>query len=290
MKMIEIRFHGRGGQGAVVAAELLARAAFLDGREPQSFPFFGVERRGAPVTAYARIDDRPIGLRTSILAPDVVVVLDPGLLSTTPVTDGLRPGGLLLVNSHHSPVRLAAPLGVRRASVDANAIAAAHGLGSRTMPIVNTAVLGALARAGGVVSLEALARAIDAFVPAHPAENRAAAADGFASVRLADPVAPELEPSRGPPRPVPAPIPEAPLALRPSRSIATAAWRTLTPVVDLARCTGCTFCWKYCPDDAITLDERGRPTIALDSCKGCGICAEVCPPRAIAMTAAPEAA
>ena len=89
--MIEIRFHGRGGQGAVLASELLAQAAFLDGKMPQSFPFFGVERRGAPVTAYARIDSKPIGLRTSIRSPDVVVVLDPGLLASTPVAAGRRP-------------------------------------------------------------------------------------------------------------------------------------------------------------------------------------------------------
>ncbi len=288
--MREIRFHGRGGQGAVVASELLAQAAFLDGKEPQSFPFFGVERRGAPVTAYARIDDRPIGLRTSIVAPDVVVVLDPGLLGTTPVTDGLKPGGLLLVNSARPPERLAVPPGVYRATVDATAIAVEHGLGSRTMPIVNTTVLGALARASGVVSLEALQRAIDRYVPSRPRENRAAAADGFASVRLLDavvpperlavPVAPGASPT----------IPEGPVATVPSRSIRTAAWRTLTPEIELARCTRCNFCWKYCPDDAIELDAQGFPRIVLDSCKGCGICAAVCPPRTIAMVGLEEAA
>jgi len=289
-RMIEIRFHGRGGQGAVVASELLAQAAFLDGREPQSFPFFGVERRGAPVTAFTRIDNRPIGVRTSIVAPDIVVVLDPGLLTTTPVADGLKDGGLLLVNSPRPPERVPAPPTARRASVDASAFALAHGLGSRTMPIVNTTVLGALARASGVVSLEALGRAIDRYVPRQPAENRAAAADGFASVRLADagtlgpPVAARA------PAPPPVAIPEGPIASVPSRTIRTAAWRTLTPEIDLARCTKCNFCWKFCPDDAIELDVRGFPVVALDSCKGCGICAEVCPPKTIAMVAVEEAA
>jgi 2-oxoacid:acceptor oxidoreductase gamma subunit (pyruvate/2-ketoisovalerate family)/2-oxoacid:acceptor oxidoreductase delta subunit (pyruvate/2-ketoisovalerate family) len=288
--MIEIRFHGRGGQGAVVASELLARAAFLDGREPQSFPFFGVERRGAPVTAYTRIDDRPIGVRTSIVAPDIVVVLDPGLLSTTPVADGLKDGGLLLVNSPHPPELLAAPASVRRASVDASAIAVAHGLGSRTMPIVNTTVLGALARASGVVSLEALGQAIDRYVPSRPVQNRAAAAEGFALVRSADAVA------GGPTIPVghvaspPTVLPEGPIASIPSRTIRTAAWRTLTPEIDLARCTKCNFCWKFCPDDAIEFDARGFPVIVLDACKGCGICADVCPPKTIAMVAVEVAA
>jgi pyruvate ferredoxin oxidoreductase gamma subunit len=287
--MLEIRFHGRGGQGAVVASELLAQAAFLDGREPQSFPFFGVERRGAPVTAYARIDDRPIGVRTSIVAPDIVVVLDPGLLATTPVADGLKDGGLLLVNTPRSPERIPAPVSARRASVDASAIALAHGLGSRTMPIVNTTVLGALARASGAVSLGALAQAIDRYVPSRPAENRAAAADGFASVRCVD-AGPS--PVHGPAPRAPTPplvLPEGPIASVPSSSIRTATWRTLTPEIDLARCTKCNFCWKFCPDDAIELDARGFPVVVLDSCKGCGICAEVCPPKTIAMVALEEA-
>jgi pyruvate ferredoxin oxidoreductase gamma subunit len=283
--MIEIRFHGRGGQGAVVASELLAQAAFLDGHEPQSFPFFGVERRGAPVTAFARVDTRPIGVRTSIVRPDIVVVLDSGLLTSTPVADGLKDGGLLLVNSPKPPERLAAPLSVRRASVDASAIALAHGLGSRTMPIVNTTVLGALARASGVVSLEALGRAIDRYVPSHAAENRAAAADGFASVRLADPSAGPAPATASLAVAPPLAIPEGPLATVPSSRIRTAAWRTLTPVIDLARCTRCNFCWKYCPDDAIELDARGYPVVVLDACKGCGICAEVCPPKTVAMVA-----
>ncbi len=287
--MIEIRFHGRGGQGAVVASELLAQAAFLDGREPQCFPFFGVERRGAPVTAYARINDRPIGVRTSIVNPDIVVVLDPGLLATTPVCDGLKDGGLLLVNSPRPVERLAAPASVRRAAVDATAIAVAHGLGSRTMPIVNTTVLGALARASGAVSLEALGRAIDRFVPSHPEANRAAASDGFASVRLVDAGVPSSTApiARAPSAPLV--LPEGPIATVPSSTIRTAAWRTLTPAIDLTRCTRCNFCWKYCPDDAIELDAHGYPVIALDSCKGCGICAEVCPPKTIAMVAAEEA-
>ncbi|EQD47687.1 pyruvate ferredoxin oxidoreductase, gamma subunit, partial [mine drainage metagenome] len=202
--MIEIRFHGRGGQGAVVASELLAQAAFLDGKEPQSFPFFGVERRGAPVTAYTRIDDRPIRLRTAIETPGVVVVLDPGLLRSTPVTEGMAAGGLLLVNTAADPASLPAPPTVRRAAVDATRIARAHGIGSATSPIVNTAVLGALAAATGIVGREALERAVDRFVPASRAANRAAVDDGFAAVRFAPPDAP-----------APAPMVPVPIALPP---------------------------------------------------------------------------
>ncbi len=282
--MIEIRFHGRGGQGAVVASELLAQAAFLDGKIPQSFPFFGVERRGAPVTAFTRIDDRPIGVRTSITSPDVVVVLDPGLLKGTPVTDGLKPRGLLLVNSPRPVETLVAPDGVRRAAIDATKIALAHGLGTPMMPIVNTAILGALARVTGVVSLVALSRAVEQFVPARPEENRLAARDGYTNVRTID---------RGPlSAPVSVPLlvggssfPEGPIATVSSEVLHTAAWRTFTPVIHLDRCTKCNFCWKFCPDDAIDFDAAGFPRIKLDYCKGCGICAAECPPKTIEMLA-----
>jgi pyruvate ferredoxin oxidoreductase gamma subunit len=282
--MIEIRFHGRGGQGAVVASELLAQAAFLDGKMPQSFPFFGVERRGAPVTAFARIDDRPIGVRTSITAPDVVVVLDAGLLERTPVTDGLKPHGLLLINTPQPVDSLVAPPGVRRAAVDATRIALAHGLGTPMMPIVNTAILGALARASGVVSLEALHRAVTQFVPAHPEENWLAARDGFTDVRTADAgvdLPPVLLPTPG----RATSFPEGPIAIVSSEVIHTAAWRTFTPVIHLERCTKCNFCWKFCPDDAVEFDVQGFPRIKLDYCKGCGICATECPPKAIEMVA-----
>jgi len=190
--MIEIRFHGRGGQGAVVASELLAQAVFLEGGYPQSFPFFGVERRGAPVTSYTRIDRRPITVRTRITAPDVVVVLEPGLFATVPVTLGLKPDGLLLVNTPKLPEALSVAHPGRRATVDATSIALAHRLGSPTAPIVNTAVLGALARAGGVVGRAALDDAIARFVPLRVAENRAAAADGYERVRIAEPVLREV--------------------------------------------------------------------------------------------------
>lgn len=181
--MIEIRFHGRGGQGAVVASELLAQAAFLEGLEVQSFPFFGVERRGAPVTAYTRVDHAPILLRTRVTAPDVVVVLEPGLFRVVPVALGLKPDGLLLVNSPRPPESLATPHRGPVATVDATAIALGLKLGTPATPIVNTAVLGALAQAGRIVGLSSLTQAIDRFMPLRTEDNRTAALQGFSSVR-----------------------------------------------------------------------------------------------------------
>ena len=180
--MIEVRFHGRGGQGSVIASELLAQAVFLEGKFPQSFPFFGVERRGAPVTAYTRIDDRPISIRTSVTTPDIVVVLDPGLVHTVDVTAGLRPEGLLLLNTD-APNRISVRHPGRIATVDATGIALSHGLGSRSVPIVNTAILGAFARVTHAVQLESLLTAIDRFVPAKPEANRNAAIAAYAQVQ-----------------------------------------------------------------------------------------------------------
>lgn len=184
--MRELRFHGRGGQGTVVASKLLADALFREGREVQSFPAFGVERRGAPVTAFLRVDDAPIRLRCEITEPDDLIVLDPTLVGAVDVTAGLRPGGWILINSPHPPERYAElATRYRVATVDASTIATAHGLGSKTQPIVNTAILGALAAIGGFVRLESVCAAIRDSVPLHPEQNVAAARAAAAAVRTA---------------------------------------------------------------------------------------------------------
>ena len=150
------------------------------------------------------------------------------------------------------------------------------------MPIVNTAVLGALAAATGVVSMKALDRAIDEFVPARREENRAAAVDGYRAVHVVEASAVYTVPV---PRAVaaPSPLPEGPMAFESSEALHTADWRTLRPVIDLERCTRCNFCWKFCPDDAFGFDPEGYPVLRAEYCKGCGICAVECPPHAIAM-------
>jgi pyruvate ferredoxin oxidoreductase gamma subunit/2-oxoisovalerate ferredoxin oxidoreductase gamma subunit len=180
--MREIRFHGRGGQGTVVAAELLAQAAFLEGKWPQSFPFFGVERRGAPVTAYARIDTKAINLRTSITDPDIVVILDDGLLTRGDAVEGLKPLGLLLINTPSPPYDWDHLYGGRIAVVDATRIALAQDLGTRSAPIVNTAMLGALSRASRIVGFGSLATAIQRFVPGKPEANVMAAMTAYRQV------------------------------------------------------------------------------------------------------------
>jgi 2-oxoacid:acceptor oxidoreductase gamma subunit (pyruvate/2-ketoisovalerate family) len=182
--MLEIRFHGRGGQGTVVATILLAKAFFEAGYSVQSFPVFGVERRGAPVEAYLRLDQKEIWIRSNVYAPDHVVVLDRTLLEGVDVTQGLKAGGWILINAPNPPENLERFSGFQLALVDATRIALKHQLGSRTHPIVNTAVLGAFARVLGEPPLEALIKAIEESVPAKPEENIKAAREAFQEVQM----------------------------------------------------------------------------------------------------------
>jgi 2-oxoacid:acceptor oxidoreductase gamma subunit (pyruvate/2-ketoisovalerate family) len=181
--MRELRIHGRGGQGAVIASKLLAAALFRDGRSVQSFPAFGVERRGAPVTAFLRFADRPILLRCEITEPDDLIVLDPTLVEAVNVTTGLKEGGTILINAERAPADYAdLHARFRVATVNANDIARRHGLGSKTQPIVNTAILGAFAAATGVVQLESVCAAIADEVPIQAEANVAAAREAAAAV------------------------------------------------------------------------------------------------------------
>jgi pyruvate ferredoxin oxidoreductase gamma subunit len=149
--MIEIRFHGRGGQGAVTSAELVAQAAIDSGKYATAFPSFGPERRGAPVVAFARVDDHPVRVRCKVYNPDVVVVLDPSLAEIANPTDGLREDGVLVINSSKDPVTIRKELSYRGklAVVDASTIAR-EVLG---IPITNTTMVGALVRGAGLVDL-----------------------------------------------------------------------------------------------------------------------------------------
>ena len=177
--MQEIRFHGRGGQGTVLASISLAKAYFDAGYEVQTFPLFGVERRGAPVEAFLRIDDRKILLRCNVYEPDHIVVMDNKLLASIDVTRGLKPGGWILINAPQQPDDMTPFAGFKVAWVDATGIALQHRLGTRTSPIINTAMLGAFARTHGEPAMEHIERAILKEVPIKQQENVMAARDAF---------------------------------------------------------------------------------------------------------------
>jgi 2-oxoacid:acceptor oxidoreductase gamma subunit (pyruvate/2-ketoisovalerate family) len=186
--MRELRIHGRGGQGTVIASKLLAVALFREGEWVQSFPAFGVERRGAPVTAFLRLDDDPIRLRCEITEPDDLIVLDPTLIDAIDVTAGLKPGGTILINTEKVPEEYARLLdNFRVATIDASGIAIRHGLGTKTQPIVNTAIVGAFAAEFGLIGLESVKAAIDDEVPVKREANYEAAVEAFGSVRSSAP-------------------------------------------------------------------------------------------------------
>lgn len=182
--MLEIRFHGRGGQGTVVATILLAKAYFQAGYQVQSFPLFGVERRGAPVEAYLRLDKKEILVRTNVYTPDHVVVMDQTLLQSIDVTQGLKPGGWILINTAKPPAQTAAFSSYRVAFVDASRIALKHELGTRTHPIVNTAMMGAFARMLGSPPIEAIMKAIEEEIPDKAQKNIDAARDAYAELEI----------------------------------------------------------------------------------------------------------
>jgi 2-oxoacid:acceptor oxidoreductase gamma subunit (pyruvate/2-ketoisovalerate family) len=193
IKMWEVRFHGRGGQGAVTAANILAMAAFKEKKYTQSFPMFGTERRGAPVAAFVRIDEKPIRIRSQIYEPDAVVVLEPGLVDVVDVAEGLKTSGLIVVNVGGNPEKIVKKFGVENAKIatcDATGIAVEFGLGSRTSPIVNTAILGAYAKAAEgtnapeKISINSIFDAIREGVPGKPEENVNAAKKAYEKTLL----------------------------------------------------------------------------------------------------------
>lgn len=180
--MVEIRIHGRGGQGAVSAAQILASAFFKEGKYIQSFSSFGGERRGVPVVGFVRADDRRIRLRCEITSPDHIVCLDSSLIEEAGAAQGVKEAGLLLINSERGPEDFRFNPSVRVFTVNAEEIAWHHRLGG----IVNTAILGAYARASQLVNLETVIEVIRETVPANVRANEEVARQAYAEVRARD--------------------------------------------------------------------------------------------------------
>lgn len=187
--MIELRFHGRGGQGAVTAAEVFALAAFLEGKEVQSFPEFGVERRGAPVKAFCRISHEKIMIHSNIYEPDCVVVFDISLIKTVDVIAGLKKNCWLILNTDQNPEKFKNLFasdksggGIKIATVDATGIALAKKLGSEKAPIVNTTILGAVAKVTGAIKIESLFKAIEEKIDKKVGDNICACKEAYDKV------------------------------------------------------------------------------------------------------------
>lgn len=176
----EIRWHGRGGQGAVTSAQILAEAAYYDGYQGvTSAPYFGAERRGAPVSATTRFSPETIRVYSEVETPDVVVVLDESLLKDGNVTSGLNQGGWLVVNSTRRPAEIGLGGGFCVATANATGIAQELGLVVAGVYVVNTPILGAFLRATGLLSLESVCQAIKGKFSAADADRN------FRAVQLA---------------------------------------------------------------------------------------------------------
>ena len=177
--MIEIRFHGRGGQGAVIASKMLAYAFFLEDKYAQSFPTFGAERRGAPVAAFVRVDEKFINNRSPVQNPDYVIVMAGKLAETIDVSLGIKKDGLIIINSDKPKEYYNFEEKVKIFTFDVNSLALKYGLGSKTMPIINAPILGIFAKKTNLVSLESLKKSVKKFIPVKVDKNLEALEEAY---------------------------------------------------------------------------------------------------------------
>ncbi len=278
---MEIRLHGRGGQGGVTCAKILAAIYAGLGKSVQAFGDYAGERSGAPVRAYTRVSEGLIINRNKVYEPDHLLVLDPTLLNDE-IVAGLKPGGTLLLNSPEPPADLAERFGgFRVATVDATAIARSHRIGTRSVVIVNTTIAGAFARL-----LELPLKAVaDAYAQlGFPESNLAAAKEAYEAVQVKDSGA-DRKPRQAPAMPPPAERPVLPLTEHlegPPPPLKTGSWRTQKPfyIAPLAPCN------TACPAgndvvgfiQALARGDLKQARAILDrSTPMPGICGRVCP-------------
>ncbi len=181
----EIRLHGRGGQGTVLAAGMLAQALVEEGKWAVAIPSFGFERRGAPVAAFLRVDDKPIRSLTNIYHPDIIVCIDPTIGRVVNIFAGMAAQGTLVLASGKKREELVLPATVARLGL-VDAVSIAMEIFKR--PITNSIMLGALAKATGIVTLDSLCRAIEGsdFRDAGLAQNIAAVERGYKATQVID--------------------------------------------------------------------------------------------------------
>jgi len=178
--MIEIKFRGRGGQGAVIASEILGRAFFLEGKYPQCFSLFGGERRGAPVVGFLRVDEQPILLKCQIYHPDQVIIFDFSLVDEREIVQELKPSGVILLNTNKEIDFFKELRKFKMGLIDASSIARSMGVGDT----FNTAILGAYIRLTNLVKMETLIEAVEAMVPAKVEANVEAVKEAYNQVKV----------------------------------------------------------------------------------------------------------
>jgi len=290
--MGELRIHGRGGQGTVIAAEMLANAFVFGGKYASVFPSFGVERRGSAVVAFARFGDEPIREHTRVYRPDMLLMLDQSLTENPTFYNGFKPGGLIVANTKN-------PEGILGLDVKPGMLAAIDGvsvaLEETGTAITNTCMLGAFAKATGLVELEDLKKALAIYFKGKVLEKNLRSLErGFNEVavqtfQVEKMAAAEAEKDM--------------LTIAPPKNsnphagawedtdtkfikVNTGEWRYRRPELDKAACRLCGWCNVYCPTGCMQKWESdGYYHPNLTYCKGCGICAVQCPAKAIQMKA-----
>jgi pyruvate ferredoxin oxidoreductase gamma subunit len=288
--MIEIRIHGRGGQGGVTAAELLAQAVIHEGNYSQGFPSFGPERRGAPVTAYIRMSEEKLYLREPIDKPDVVVVMDSSLIDMVNVFEGMKSGGTLVINASASMTErlqeMATAQDINLAVIDASAIAT-EVLG---VPITNTAIIGAIVKATNLCQVSALDKPLENRFGRLAAKNRKAMLQAYENTQmLGDKSIVETGVEDAYELDALCSCKDLEIGaeiVTPGNSVEfeTGNWRTAgRPATDYEKCIKCGLCWLLCPDIAYSKNEEGFFDWDGQYCKGCAICVVECPKDAIEM-------
>ena len=284
---LNIRLHGRGGQGIKTAGRVVGTAAFLAGYYAQDSPMYGPERRGAHVSSFVRISDEPVDGRGYIAAPDAVAIADHSLLEQASPLQGLRSGGVVIINAAKH-VELGIPT-IQQAVLDISTLANKI-LGRDAVSAgVGAAVCKALGIAGRADVIEAVKMEMeelglrDELIEA----NIKLAEECYAAIPTLqlktneeDMLMERDEIVEIPATPAPASVALISAAGN-STARKTGAWRDATPVINYQKCTRCMVCYIYCPDSCISLDETLTPHIDYEHCKGCLICFMECPPRAI---------
>jgi pyruvate ferredoxin oxidoreductase gamma subunit len=284
---IGIRWHGRGGQGAVTSAEITALAAMHEGKYSQAFPSFGPERRGAPVLAFNRISqDTPIRIRSGVVKPDIVIVLDPGLVTLINVVDGLKTGGALIVNSTRTVEELKQEFSGdwKLAVVNASHIAR-EVLG---VNIVNTTMLGALIKATGIIKIDSLSEPVAEKFGARAKANLEACQRAFNEtvidrITTGGPKKDKKFQTEKLPKWNELLVGCAVTDVGNTKRFCTGDWKSDHPEWNDTVCIKCGICSLYCPEACISQQSDGYFRANLFFCKGCGICAQECWTRAIKM-------
>lgn len=294
--MYRIRFHGRGGQGMKTASRILGTAFFLQGYEVQDAPRYGAERRGAPIFAYVRADTSSVNERGIISHPDLVVVADDTLvgLPAAGVMQGIAQNTVLLINSHETEETWQHRLNTQASVL---ILPAREDVEDRAeLPFVGSRCAGAAAALTGVISREIFADAIseelghlgdeivkqnlDIALSAYDAMGEHAGIVKQSGLPSAsDYIKPAWIEMPFDAAEISAPLINAGVT---SVEVRTGLWRTMRPVINYEKCSGCWWiCSTYCPDGAINVRDDGKPDIDYDHCKGCLICVAQCPPHAI---------